>query len=91
MAHTERIWLSLLLLTGLGAWLGETAHAGWLLTVVVSALIFLKGHLIIDYFIEARTADRRIRRTLYTFLASLSVMVLLSQTWGQLIATHLAL
>jgi hypothetical protein len=78
MGSAEKIWLFLVTLTATGAWLGETAQAGWPLTCVVAGLIFAKAHLVIDHYMEARAAHRNIRRILYTFVSLISALVLFS-------------
>ncbi|MCX7897606.1 MAG: cytochrome C oxidase subunit IV family protein [Rhodocyclaceae bacterium] len=68
MGHAESIWLVLISLTGAGAWLAESGHVGWPLTLTVAALIALKGRLVIDHYMELRWAPRRFRRALLAFV-----------------------
>ena len=84
--HAERIWLLLIGLTGAGAWLGETGERGWLLTLTVALLIAFKGRVVIDHYMEMRSANRTIRRVLYAYVVVLPLLVLLSHRFGDLIA-----
>lgn len=78
MGLAEKVWLALLGLTLLGAWFAETGHAGWGLTLAVFVLITLKGHLVIDHYMELRTAHPRYRRALHVFLLIAGFLTLLS-------------
>jgi len=82
---TEKIWMGLISLTLLGAFLGETGHAGWPLTLTVVALIFIKGGIVIDYYMEMRSAPKRFRGALIAFITLISFLVVLSFTSGEMI------
>lgn len=82
----EKIWLALLGLTLAGAWLAETGEAGTPLTLVVAALIAVKGRAVIDYYMELRDAHPKIRRTLYAFNAAIPALVVVSHFFGDAIA-----
>jgi hypothetical protein len=85
LPHVERIWLLLAGLTLGAAWLGESGHAGWPLTLTVAGLIGLKGRLVIDHYMEMTTANARIRRVLYAFTLLVPLLVILSHPWGGLL------
>lgn len=84
--HAEKIWLSLVALTGAGAWLGETGQAGWWLSIIVAVLIALKGRLVIDHYMEMRDASPPLRRVLRLFVLLVPLMVLASHGFGSSIA-----
>ncbi len=81
--HAERIWLLLIGLTLVGALLAERGHAGWLLTLTVVALIALKGSIVIDHYMEMRSANQRIRNVLRLFIILIPTLVILSHSWGE--------
>jgi hypothetical protein len=83
IGHTERIWLILIGLTFLGALLGERGQAGWLLTMTVVVLIALKGSIVIDHYMEMRSANQRIRNILRLFVMLIPALVILSHLWGE--------
>lgn len=83
--QAERIWLLLIGLTGAGAWLAETGRAGWPLTLVAAGLIAIKSRLVIDHYMEMVRANRRFRHTLYAFVTLVSLLVVLSHGWGDLL------
>jgi len=85
MGHAEKIWLLLVGLTGAGAWLAETGHAGWPLALVVAGLIALKGRLVIDHYMEMTSANTRIRRVLHLFVAIVPLLVLFSHGWSDVL------
>lgn len=85
MGQGERIWLTLLGLTLAGAWLAETGQSGWPLSLLVAGLIALKGHLVIDHYMEMKEANRRFRRLLHAFVILVPLLILFSHGWGDLI------
>jgi hypothetical protein len=85
IGHAERIWLLLVGLTLAGAWLAETGHAGWPLTLVVAGLIVFKGRLVIDHYMEMTGANAKIRRVLYLFASLVPVLVVLSHGFGDIL------
>jgi cytochrome c oxidase subunit IV len=85
IGHAERIWLTLIGLTFVGALLGERGHAGWLLTFTVVILIAVKGGIVIDYYMEMRLANQRMRNILRFFIILIPVLVILSHGWGDAI------
>lgn len=82
LGHAEKIWLLLLALTALGAWFAETGHAGWPLSLLVAALIAAKGRLVIDHYMEMKTAHARLRRALHAFVTLMPLLVLLTHGFG---------
>lgn len=83
MGAAEKTWLGLVALTLFGAVLAETGHAGWLLTLAVAGAILIKGGLVIDRYMEMPTARVSFRWILYAFAGVLSLMVLLTQGFGE--------
>lgn len=83
--HAEKIWLTLIGFTLLGALLGETGNAGWPLTLTVVGLIFVKGSIVIDHYMEMRSANQRIRNVLRLFITLIPILVILSFGWGEAI------
>ncbi len=89
--HTEKIWLLLIGLTLAGALLGETGHAGWPLALTVSFLIAFKGGVVIDHYMEMRSANARLRNMLRLFTTLIPLLVILSYGWGGVIRSVTAL
>ncbi len=85
MGHAERIWLLLVALTLAGAWLAETGHAGWPLTLIVAGLIAFKGRMVIDRYMEITGANPRIRAVLHGFVTLVPLLVIFSHGWGDVI------
>lgn len=83
IGYTEIIWLALIGLTFVGALLGETGNAGWPLTLTVVGLIFVKGSIVIDHYMEMRSANQRIRNVLRLFITLIPILVILSFSWGE--------
>jgi hypothetical protein len=85
IGRTEKIWLVLIGLTFAGALLGETGHAGWPLTLTVFFLIAFKGGIVIDHYMEMRSANTRIRNILRIFVILIPLLVIISHGWGEVI------
>ena len=86
IGHAERVWLLLIGLTLASTWFAETGEAGWPLTFIVAVLIGFKGGIVIDHYMEMRSANRRIRRVLFVFVTLVPGLVIISHGWGDLIA-----
>jgi hypothetical protein len=85
MGTAEKTWLILVVLTLAGALLAETGHAGWPLALAVAGAIVVKGGLVIDQYMEMSRARASFRRILYVFAGIVSVMVLLTQGFSDVI------
>jgi len=85
MGRAERVWLTLIMLTLAGAWLAETGQRSWPLTLVVAALIAVKGRLVIDRYMGITAAHPRIRRILHGFVTLVPLLVIFSHGWGNLL------
>ena len=85
IGNTEKIWLTLISLTILGALLGETGNSGWPLTLTVAALIYIKGSIVINHYMEMRTANARIRNVLRLFITLIPILVIVTFAWGEAI------
>jgi hypothetical protein len=83
--RAEKVWLLLVALTLAGAWLAETGQPGWPLTLVVAALIAVKGRLVIDRYMGITRAHPRIRRILHGFVTLVPLLVIFSHGWGNLL------
>lgn len=83
IGYAEKNWLLLIGLTLIGALLGETGNAGWALTLTVVALIFIKGSIVIDYYMEMRLANQRIRNILLLFITIIPICVIISFIWSE--------
>lgn len=85
IGYAEKIWLTLIGLTLLGALLGETGNAGWPLTLTVVGLIYVKGSIVIDHYMEMRSANQRIRNVLRLFITLIPILVIITFAWGDVI------
>ncbi len=72
------LWILLLLLTVGGGWLGETtADPGWGLALFVVLTIALKGRIVIDHFMELKSANPTVRRLMRLYFTVVPLLVLL--------------
>ena len=83
IGHTEKVWLLLVGLTFAGAMLGETGEAGWALAFTVSLLIAFKGGIVVDHYMEMRSANQRFRNVLRLFITLIPILVLFSHGLGE--------
>lgn len=89
MSHDRKLtlaWFFLLALTLGGGYLGETAEPGLAITLVVAAVIAIKGRLVIDHFMELSGANRRIRRLMNAYFYVLPAMVIAVDLFGPWLA-----
>jgi hypothetical protein len=89
MTHKQLIdllWLLLVALTLGGALIGEAAEPGIAVTLVISLTMAFKGRVIIDHFMELKTANRRIRNLMRTYFYVLPLMTVLTYLFGDWLA-----
>jgi hypothetical protein len=81
MTHKQTLNLLWLVLVGLtlgGAYLGEATDHGLTVTLVICLTMAFKGRLVIDHFMELKTANptiRRLMRAYFYVLPSVTVLV----------------
>lgn len=89
MSETRKVdlvWIGLVLLTVVGASLGGSDDPGLNVTIMIALVMGLKARLVCDYFLELRTAHRRIRIAMYTFCYGMPILVVLTTLTGDFIA-----
>lgn len=80
MTHKQLIdllWLLLVALTLGGALIGETAEPGIAVALAVSLTMAFKGRVIIDHFMELKTANRTIRNLMRAYFYVLPLVTVL--------------
>lgn len=79
MSHervADVVWLLLVALTLAGAWLGEQGGSGPGVLAFVVLVIALKGRLVIDHFMELKSANVRLRRLMNAYFYVMPALVL---------------
>lgn len=87
----DLLWVLLLALTLGGALLGETAEPGAAVALFVVLSMALKGRLVVDYFMEMKTANRTLRTLMRVYFYVLPGVTLLVYLFGERIARWTAL
>lgn len=82
----DLLWLLLVTLTLTGALLGERSEAGSKLLLVVVVTMALKGHIVIDYFMEMRHANRTLRRLMHLYFIVIPLVTALVYLFGDTLA-----
>ncbi|MBS4098017.1 MAG: cytochrome C oxidase subunit IV family protein [Sulfuricella sp.] len=89
MAHKQILdflWLVLCALTLGGAYLGEAAEPGLAVTLVIALTMAFKGRMVIDHFMELKTANRRIRGLMRAYFYVLPAAIVLTYLFGDRLA-----
>lgn len=89
MTHKQTLnllWLLLVALTLGGAYLGEAAEPGLAVTLVISLTMAFKGRIIVDHFMELKTANRTIRKLMRAYFYVLPLVVVLTTLFGDRLA-----
>ncbi|HZV54294.1 MAG TPA: cytochrome C oxidase subunit IV family protein [Rhodocyclaceae bacterium] len=76
------VWIVLVALTLVGAWLGEAAEPGPWVALIVIVSMAVKGRLVIDHFLELATCNRRIRRLMRAYFYVLPGLALATYLYG---------
>ncbi len=79
-------WLALVGLTLLGNQLGTLLHGAAWLQVAVAGIVWLKGYLVADRFIEMRAAHPFIRNVLRAFIAFAPLALVATAFFGARLA-----
>lgn len=74
-------WLALILLTLSGGLMGELAQPGFWITVMIALMTYLKGRLVIDYFMELEEARPIIRNVVTGFSTIIPLLMVLTYLW----------
>lgn len=94
MSHEQlidRLWLLLLALTLGGAWIGEAADSSLAITIMISLTMAFKGRIVVDHFMELKTANRTLRNLMRGFFYVLPAVTILTTLFGDWIARLTAL
>lgn len=89
MTHKQLIdllWLLLVALTLGGAFIGEAAEPGIAVMLVISLTMAFKGRVIIDHFMELKTANRTIRNLMRAYFYVLPLLTVLTYLFGDWLA-----
>ena len=86
MTGLDRVWLVLMAVTLLSAWLAESAEPSLLITLTVVAGIGLKGLLVVDHLMGLRAAHPLIRLSMRFHFYLLPLLMLLVYLFPQQLA-----
>jgi hypothetical protein len=89
MTHKQTLnllWLLLVALTLGGAFLGEASEPGLAVTLIICLTMAFKGRLVIDHFMELKTANRTIRNLMRAYFYVLPLVVVLTTLFGDWLA-----
>ena len=84
--NVNLVWALLIARTLGGALFGESSNPGFCTAVIVTRILPLKGHMVIDHFLELGSAHRGIRRVVRLYGTLLPLMVIISNVFGPFIA-----
>lgn len=87
----DRLWLLLIALTLGGAFIGEAVEPGLAATLIVSLMMAFKGRVVVDYFMELKTANRTLRTLMRAYFYVLPLVTVLVYLVGDRIARLTAL
>lgn len=89
MTHKQTLallWLLLVALTLCGALIGEAAEPGLAITLVICLTMAFKGRMVIDHFMELKTANRTIRSLMRAYFYVLPLATVLTYLFGDWLA-----
>lgn len=82
----DRLWLLLVGLTLGGAWIGESAEPGLAVTMVIALTMAFKGRMVVDHFMELKTANRTLRNLMRGFFYVIPAVTVLTTLFGDWLA-----
>ena len=75
--HLDIIWVSLMAMTLLSAAIAEKAEPSLMITVVISLIIVVKARLVIDHFMELKSASPYIYHLMTAYFYVFPVIAIL--------------
>jgi len=84
--HIVLAWISLVLLTLGSTLIGKVEQSGFWITVLISALIMIKGRIVVEFFLEAGTTRTYIRRVLRFYTIFWPLLIIITYLFGPEIA-----
>ncbi len=81
----DSIWIQLMLLTLLSAFIAETADTGLAVIIIVAVTIGYKGRMIVDHFMELINANRYIRASMRLYFYVIPLMIVLAYLFPEAI------
>ncbi|MBU1690901.1 MAG: cytochrome C oxidase subunit IV family protein [Gammaproteobacteria bacterium] len=82
----DLLWLLLVALTLAGSYLGETTEPGLAITLIIALTVAIKGRIIVDHFMELKTANRMIRNLMRAYFYVLPLVIVLTTLFGDWLA-----
>ncbi|WP_177419290.1 cytochrome C oxidase subunit IV family protein [endosymbiont of Lamellibrachia barhami] len=79
------VWIQLMLLTLLSAFIAETADTGLVVIIIVAVTIGYKGRMIVDHFMELINANRYIRASMRLYFYVIPLMIVLTYLFPEAI------
>ncbi len=79
------VWIQLMLLTLLSAFIAETADTGLVVIIIVAVTIGYKGRMIVDHFMELVDANRYIRASMRLYFYVIPLMIVLAYLFPEAI------
>ncbi|MBA1444918.1 MAG: cytochrome C oxidase subunit IV family protein [Chromatiales bacterium] len=79
------VWIQLMLLTLLSAFIAETADTGLVVIIIVAVTIGYKGRMIVDHFMELINANRYIRASMRLYFYIIPLMIVLTYLFPEAI------
>lgn len=89
MTHKQTLdflWIVLCALTLGGAYLGESSEPGPAVTLLIALTMAFKGRMVVDHFMELKTANRRIRGLMRAYFYVLPAVTVLTYLFGERLA-----
>jgi len=87
----DALWLLLMALTLGGALIGESFESGLAVTLVISLTMAFKGRMVVDHFMELKTANRKVRALMRAYFYVLPAATVLTYLFSGPIARLTAL
>ncbi|RDH86823.1 MAG: thiosulfate reductase [endosymbiont of Escarpia spicata] len=81
----DSIWIQLMLLTLLSAFIAEAADTGLAVIIIVAVTIGYKGRMIVDHFMELINANRYIRASMRLYFYVIPLMIVLAYLFPEAI------
>ena len=82
----DTLWLVLIGLTLLSAYMAERAEPGFISVAIMAAVLAVKGRIIVDHFMELKHAHKVLRRLMHTYFYVIPSLIIVVYLFPEQIA-----
>lgn len=85
-SHLDKLWLAMIVMTLLNAFIAEQAEPSFIITLIICAMIIIKARLVIDHFMELTEASPYIYHLMNAYFYIFPILAVLVWLYPEVLA-----